>query len=70
MLFLKKESEKKSEKSARKSCAELDMDYRGGQCVAKYKKDKERLKKQKKKGCPKGTYLNPLGVCQPNETGG
>ncbi|MBR2536688.1 MAG: hypothetical protein IKE66_11505 [Hyphomicrobium sp.] len=66
----KKESEKKSEKSARKSCAELDMDYRGGQCVAKYKKDKERLKKQKKKGCPKGTYLNPLGVCQPNETGG
>ena len=66
----KKKSEKKSEKSARKSCAELDMDYRGGQCVAKYKKDKERLKKQKKKGCPAGTYLNPLGVCQPNETGG
>lgn len=67
---VQKKSKKKAEKSARKSCAELDMDYRNGQCVAKYKKDKERLKKQKKKGCPPGTYLNQLGVCQGNETGG
>lgn len=65
-----KKSKKKSEKSARKSCIDLDMDYRDGQCVAKYKKDKQKLKQQKKKGCPSGTYLNPLGVCQPNETGG
>ena len=56
--------------SAAQSCKELGMAYKNGQCVAKAKADIQRLKKQKKIGCPPGTYLNPLGVCQPNETGG
>ena len=61
---------KRAEKSAEASCIELDMAYRNGKCVAKYQKDIQQLKKQKKIGCPAGTYLNPLGVCQPDETGG
>lgn len=61
---------KKSERSAKASCIELGMAYRNGQCVAKAQKDIQQFKKQKKIGCPKGTYLNPLGVCQSDETGG
>lgn len=56
--------------SAQKSCRELGLAYRNGKCVAATKADAQRYQKQKKVGCPAGTYLNPLGVCQPNETGG
>ena len=52
------------------SCRELGMDYRGGKCVAKAKKDVERYKKKKNVACPPGMYRNQLGQCQPNETGG
>jgi len=52
------------------SCRELGLDYRNGQCVAKKASDKKRYEIQKKVGCPAGTYLNPLGKCQRNETGG
>ena len=66
----KSSKKKKYEVHPSVSCRELGLDYRNGQCVAKAKKDKDRYKVQKKKGCPAGTYLNPLGQCQPNETGG
>ena len=58
------------QKRAAKSCSELGLAFRNGQCVAKAKKDVQKYKAQKKIGCPAGTYLNPLGVCQGNETGG
>ncbi len=55
--------------NAANNCKELGMAYKNGQCVASKKSEQQQLKKQKKIGCPKGTYLNPLGKCQPNETG-
>ena len=58
------------ERNAAANCRELGLDYKNGKCVAKKRVDQYRYKQQKKKGCPAGTYLNPLGVCQPNETGG
>lgn len=60
----------RSEKSARTSCIELGMAYRNGRCVATAKKDVQRYNKNKTKACPGGMYRNPLGQCQPNETGG
>ncbi len=64
----KKKKKKTFSQSA--ACRELGLILKNGSCVAYKKKDVQRLKKQKKIGCPPGTYLNPLGQCQPNETGG
>ncbi len=61
---------RKRDASAAASCKELGLVLKGGKCVAKAKKDIQQFNTQKKKGCPPGTYLNPLGQCQPDETGG
>ena len=66
----KTESKKSKNKySPAAACHEVGMDYRNGQCVAKSKKDKDRNNANKNKPCPAGMYRNPLGQCQPNETG-
>ena len=45
------------------------MIYLNGKCAPKYKTQRDFAKKNKNKKCPAGTYRNPYGQCQPNQTG-
>lgn len=58
------------ERRAKASCVELGMIYLNGKCAPKTKAERKSAAKNKNKPCPAGTYRNPYGKCQPNETGG
>lgn len=58
------------EKRAKTSCADIGMIYLNGKCQPKTKKERNQAEQNKSKPCPAGTYRNPYGKCQPNETGG
>lgn len=57
------------EKSAKASCIELGMIYLNGKCAPKTKQERNKVEQKKNKACPAGMYRNPLGQCQPNQTG-
>jgi hypothetical protein len=70
----KKPAEKPSkatvEKRAKAACVDMGMIYLNGKCAPKVKAQRDQAVKNKTKACPPGTYRNPYGQCQPNETGG
>lgn len=45
------------------------MIYLNGKCAPKTKTERDAAANNKNKPCPAGTYRNPYGKCQPNETG-
>jgi hypothetical protein len=58
------------EKRAKAACVDMGMIYLNGKCAPKLKAERNKAAKNKTKACPAGTYRNPYGQCQPNETGG
>jgi VHL beta domain len=70
----KKKSEQPSkatvERRAKAACVDMGMIYLNGKCAPKTKAERNRAAKNKGKACPAGTYRNPYGQCQSNETGG
>jgi hypothetical protein len=52
------------------ACHELGLELRGGRCRPTRLDDVVRSIIQGGQRCPRGMYRNPLGRCQPNETGG
>ena len=58
------------ERRAKAACVDMGMIYLNGKCAPKTKAERNRAAKNKNKACPAGTYRNPYGQCQPNETGG
>lgn len=68
--YANKPSKATVQRRAKASCAELGMVYLNGTCQPKTKKERKAAAKNKNKACPAGTYRNPYGKCQPNETGG
>ena len=69
----KKKSETPSkatiERRAKAACVDIGMIYLNGQCAPKTKAERNNAAKNNNKACPAGTYRNPYGQCQPNETG-
>jgi hypothetical protein len=61
-------------KDESKACEKGGGEWDGRRCRPAGYFDEPKKKKpqtaKKKKSCPKGMYLNQLGACQPNETGG
>lgn len=61
-------------KDESKACKKGGGEWDGRRCQAAGYFDEPKKKKtqsaKKKKTCPSGMYLNQLGACQPNETGG
>ncbi len=58
------------ERRAKAACVDMGMIYLNGKCAPKTKAARDTANKNKNKACPAGTYRNPYGQCQPNETGG
>ena len=52
------------------ACRELGLELLGGRCRPTRLDDVVRSIIQGGQRCPRGMYRNPLGRCQPNETGG
>ncbi len=52
------------------ACRELGLELLGGRCRPTRLDDVVRSIIKGGQRCPRGMYRNPLGPCQPNETGG
>jgi hypothetical protein len=57
------------ERRAKAACVDIGMIYVNGKCAPKKKSERDAAANNKNKPCPAGTYRNPYGQCQPNETG-
>jgi hypothetical protein len=57
------------ERRAKAACVGIGMIYLNGKCAPKTKTERAAAANNKNKPCPAGTYRNPYGKCQPNETG-
>jgi hypothetical protein len=57
------------ERRAKAACVDIGMIYVNGKCAPKTKVERDAAASNKNKVCPAGTYRNPYGKCQPNETG-
>ena len=57
------------ERRAKAACVDIGMIYLNGKCAPKTKVERDAAASNKNKVCPAGTYRNPYGKCQPNETG-
>ena len=58
------------ERRAARACVDMGMIYLNGKCAPRLKVERKSGEQNKNKPCPKGTYRNPYGKCQPNQTGG
>ena len=57
------------ERRAKAACVDIGMIYLNGKCAPKKQAERNNAANNKNKPCPAGTYRNPYGKCQPNETG-